>query len=696
MNNAEMEKLKPISLSEHHNLDTLNMGEFKFDIRIIMINIISFILLGFSFNPLSSYYFNISYFLYPIDIISFIFLIISSVISSYTIILTISKKINHSHILYSMLYYIIQFYIYHNKHVGSSFHDKSFIHFYIFLFLNIQNICIYYLCQMIRHFYDSYYEEKDDSFILYNDSAINIKHISILILLIIIIILLHTLLEIKKEKIFGCEDWDTGLNGTKIDNDDSKYSCHLKLPKGYCKMNFYKGYFDLTPINNRNCAIRDAKQEKKNFMKNLGENKNVDNLTKVFGFPFTNKDKKYSLKNQKDINSFGLLVNNDIFDLDKNNNDNLKPESILDFSENNVYKGKYGELKINLDYNKELSEKRKKLENSNSLYDNILMIYIDATSRAHFQRSFPKLSNFIKSYMSYDPLSEKKLKSYQFMKYHSFGAFTPVNILPMFYGSSMKSNKGIHNIKYFKENGFITGHVVDMCNKEQYDISFNDKDERQYEEWDHENVAYLCDGNYFEIDDPYPSDRGAFSTKQRCLYGHPVSYYMIEYLKKFWEKYNTNKKYFRIAFNYGHEKTGAVISNLDEPLYDIIFNFYEKGYLYNTALFIVSDHGNQNDGIYNIINTSEFELEKKYGLFFLLLYQNKNNIPDFSKNLINNQQIMLTPYDIHHTMLHILYGNKFNEAMKSDKGESVLNFIEPKERNCNKYDDWYKDFCGCS
>ena len=32
--------------------------------------------------------------------------------------------------------------------------------------------------------------------------------------------------------------------------------------------------------------------------------------------------------------------------------------------------------------------------------------------------------------MSYDPLSEKKLKSYQFMKYHSFGAFTPVNILP--------------------------------------------------------------------------------------------------------------------------------------------------------------------------------------------------------------------------------------------------------------------------
>ena len=170
--------------------------------------------------------------------------------------------------------------------MGSSLHDKSFIHFYIFFFLNIQNICIYYLYQKIIYFYDSYYEEKDDSFILYNDSAINIKNIFILILLIIIFILLHTLLEIKKEKIFKCDSWDIGLNGTKIDIDDSKYSCQLKLPNGYCKMNYFKGYFDLTPTNNRNCAIRDAKQEKKNFMKNLGENKNIaeSNIPNLLNF----------------------------------------------------------------------------------------------------------------------------------------------------------------------------------------------------------------------------------------------------------------------------------------------------------------------------------------------------------------------------------------------------------------------------
>jgi hypothetical protein len=149
--------------------------------------------------------------------------------------------------------------------------------------------------------------------------------------------------------------------------------------------------------------LRNGEEEKKNFMKNLNKNKNIDKSTKIFGFPYTNINKKYSLKNQKDIESFGLLVNNDIFDLNKQKTyQNLLPETILDFSEKNAYNGKFGELQINLKYNKNLSKNRKSLENSNSLYDNILLIYIDATSRAHFQRSFPKLSNFIKNFMKYD------------------------------------------------------------------------------------------------------------------------------------------------------------------------------------------------------------------------------------------------------------------------------------------------------
>ena len=60
--------------------------------------------------------------------------------------------------------------------------------------------------------------------------------------------------------------------------------------------------------------------------------------------------------------------------------------------------------------------------------------------------------------MIYEP--DKKLDAYQFMKYHSFSPNTHFNILPMFYGNSYYSKKGTNHIKFFKQNGFITGHVV--------------------------------------------------------------------------------------------------------------------------------------------------------------------------------------------------------------------------------------------
>ena len=117
--------------------------------------------------------------------------------------------------------------------------------------------------------------------------------------------------------------------------------------------------------------------------------------------------------------------------------------------------------------------------------------------------------------MSYDDTGLKNVDAYQFMKCNSFDPFTQYNIIPMFYGNSYKSKEGINHAKQFKDNGYITGHEVDKCNKEQYDISYDTKDKRKYIEWDHENIAYLCDGNYYETKSPYPSNKGAFDTKER-------------------------------------------------------------------------------------------------------------------------------------------------------------------------------------
>ena len=83
----------------------------------------------------------------------------------------------------------------------------------------------------------------------------------------------------------------------------------------------------------------------------------------------------------------------------------------------------------------------------------------------------------------------------------------------MFYGDSFFSHKGTHSVKFFKENGFITGHIVDMCSKEQYNIRHTSN----------ENVGFLCDNNFKNVRDHHfyggTSVRGSLSSMEKCLYG---------------------------------------------------------------------------------------------------------------------------------------------------------------------------------
>ena len=90
------------------------------------------------------------------------------------------------------------------------------------------------------------------------------------------------------------------------------------------------------------------------------------------------------------------------------------------------------------------------------------------------------------------------------------------------------------------------------------------------------------------------------------------------------------------------------------------------------------------------------------GTFILLLSRNKfSNI--YKENLINNQNILVTPYDIHDTMIHIVFGNNNTTSNNTNimysvnnKGQSVFLKIDEYERICEKYDDWvYDKFCCC-
>ena len=505
------------------------------------------------------------------------------------------------------------------------------------------------------------------------------------------ILIIFLIIGIKYLFLLNCYGYHIGLNGMKIDDDKDKYSCFYDYPKK-CYIDILSPFMDYSSFAGNCKTIRSLKDQKKYFTYFLIKEKDYENTTR-FGFPITTKV-KYSLRTQNDIKHFNERVSQNVIDMDKF--DKLKtkedkPEVILDFSED-----KNGEIKINIEKNEALSKERKKLgEENKSKFDNILFIFIDSLSREHFKRKMKKTKRFIEHFMKKE--NDEEYKSYQFMKYTTFDAFTQMSAQPMFYGEKMdpKTSNGTFIIKYMKKRGYVTGQSINLCSRELFVTMNNCLNKVEFSDFDHENVAMFCDANYYNRDNPYPLLQGGFSVLRRCLYGRDSFEYVLEYGQKFWEAYKDNKKFLRLGFIDAHERTQEVIKYLDEPLFNFLYYLFENKLLENTAIFFVSDHGNGMYGLYRELQADDFLFERTLAFWFIILHNFKNK--EEIKNLEENQQTFLTPYDIFDTMSDIIFDEEIEDVhTRLDLGKSVFRKIDAKSRNCMKHTEWPLDeMCHC-
>jgi putative transcription antitermination factor YqgF len=257
----------------------------------------------------------------------------------------------------------------------------------------------------------------------------------------------------------------------------------------------------------------------------------------------------------------------------------------------------------------------------------------------------------------------------------------------MFYGVSLDEADGINLVKFFKEQGYVTGHTGTTCGKEIFSVNgLLQMQHLDYDNWDHENIAMFCDPNFFDA--RYPIYKGVASVLKRCLYGNYAFEYMIEYAKQFWNKYPDNKKFFRIHFNEGHEGSMELVSYMADPFFEFVKYFFDNNLLNDTFMFIVSDHGNHMLGPWAMIRPQDYLLETTLATLCFVIPNNaklyKNGLYD---NIHNNQQTLVTPYDIHDTLIHIAYGTDKPDHMAfSTRGSSLLLYINPKERYCENPD----------
>ena len=766
-NNIEMEKKAKLNYksiySKHNNFDInfdtkiskkkekIKHSESKCigicckELFILIINIISFILFYLSFikrleidDNISIYY----YFIYPITKVSFILLLVSCALDSIIIILIKIQKVSIFHIFYNVILYLGFYFKYHltnSNNYSLNYFDPANCHFFIFFIIMIHTLGIIFIIYNISYYFYingqlirtgdltglflDYWEterkiKKLEQYIKINldqlitskvysheDNTIskkrNCKVIWRIIILGFIIILVHGLLLFKKSKIFNCQYLAQEFNITEND----KY-CKLPEPKGYCYMNALSGFFgEFNNINNYR-SNKYLEKEKDNLisdLKNKYSNYKISRYTKLFGYPLTNNkdyyfNDEYNNDNnqERNITQFESKINKEIYDIETNTNSGQKPEIFLDYSNETNPK-----LKIDLQYNSKLSDERNKNVINSSLFKNVLVVYFSGVSQFYFKNALPRLYSFITKFDSeYSDLDRQmSIKSYQFKRYHSFSNDSFSNYFFMFNDYSKNSIKELKSnlknknteiyshLKYFKDSGYITGQSIDTCDNFDHQL----KHDNTF--WDHENVAISCDSNYLN----------ATKSNNHYLYGKSIYSYHTDYALQFWEKYKNNKKYFRLIFNSVNEKTGSVLSYLDQPLYDLFIKLIFNGLLKDTAIFFMSEIGGVQDYIlYNFGKNNEKEINAKFGTFFLLINR-QNNISNNTYKIINkNQNILVTPFDVYISLVNIAVGNKINNIKlfideNSNKGESVFDVIDGKSRNCQFYKNYWMDeqFCMC-
>ena len=703
----------------------------------LIINIISFFLFYLSFEKRSDNDVIYYYFLYPINKISLILLLVNASITSLIIILVKINQISLFHLFYTVIFYMGMCYKYDisNNSISSyNYFNIANYYFFIFFILMIHTLGVLFILYNVAYYFYLSGQYSKNEFNLYGllidyweserniqklekyininldklitskgysheENIINKKKNNIVVLRIIaigfIILIVHVLLMLKKNQVFNCDYLNQGiiLHSDELNKiDDDKY-CIMRKPKGYCYMKALTGFFDIY-TNMNDCSLIKNIEKKKYIHKlsNQYQNTKISESTNNFVYPLTNNKDFYFSDIDNNANlKFEEKINKEISDM--NNLSNNKPEAILDYSDD-----KNPKLNINLQFNKQLSEERKGKENKDSLFNNVFVVYLSGISQFYFKNVLPKLTSFIQRFTNNKPdVSELSLSSYQFTRYHSFSNDSFSNYFLMFYDSPLNSIKDIKtnlnkekninindHLEYFKENGYITGQSTDTCMSNDHLI--NNKF------WDHENMAISCDINYLDN----------IKNNNFCLYGNPFYAYHIDYAMQFWEKYKNNRKYFRLNFNSACENEGSLLSYLDEPLNDLFIKLNFNRLLDNTAIFFISENGSGSDKIlYNLGIHSEKDINMKFGTFILLL--NKNNKLDAEEKnwVFFNQNKMLTPFDIYASLVNIPLGNKFKNVKlfldENYKGESVFKLIIGGQRNNLFYKNYWIDdkFCSC-
>ena len=345
----------------------------------------------------------------------------------------------------------------------------------------------------------------------------------------------------------SCKGWKNGLGNHQLINDGAHWN--VPVPTLW-ELGIRNNWFDFVKFTSQ-CNKQHQVFDKSILNDNI---KNREGLSLV-GYPRTEWLPFDVLATQSLYRS---TIRNQIIDMnDPNVSQDLKDniEFTVDISNPQA-----SILNLNLKPNITRAEEQRKLRNNiikqekadgtynNRMDKNVLIIYLDNLSRAHFYRKMPKTAEFINQFVDNQ---DSDISAHQFFRYHSVFYNTLYSNDAMYYGQIgplSETSTGVFDS--YSNNGYITGFFKDACESHSNSIKTENP---TFHRWDHMGGGISWDKNY--DDDDFTSlsvFTGKNSAIRRWLYGKNMHEIQLDYLKQFWGAYPNNRKFFRTHFSEGH------------------------------------------------------------------------------------------------------------------------------------------------
>eukprot|EP01119_Soliformovum_irregulare_P007296 TRINITY_DN1969_c0_g3_i1.p1 TRINITY_DN1969_c0_g3~~TRINITY_DN1969_c0_g3_i1.p1 ORF type:complete len:706 (-),score=191.77 TRINITY_DN1969_c0_g3_i1:29-1837(-) len=268
---------------------------------------------------------------------------------------------------------------------------------------------------------------------------------------------------------------------------------------------------------------------------------------------------------------------------------------------------------------------------------NVIVFMLNSLSRPKFLRKLHRVTSLMK-----DLEESKKFKILEFFRFHSVSHGNPGNRRPLLAGiSSAEFRRG--NIseqeieislfwQRYKEHGYVTAWINDIC-QDVFNLNF----QLENPGLDYESVLPYCNHDPKEIDD-------------RCLGGRHKHEYVLDYAKQFFQNFPTVPKLLTASISDFHEisTTDALDKSLSEFLTDILKDHP------NTIVVMVADRGLPGRQARFESGSVENALPALFQIWPTAILRGHS---DFEKNILGNRQKLISHWDLHKTLLHVLDRN---------------------------------------